>query len=506
MGLKRTLVCIGVCLCGALPAWGYTVRHDGLGRVLRWPASSLPVSYRVGVSGAAAVAGEEAVADEDAVSSAVVRAFQTWNRVPGSYFRLQYAGRTATSRPAPDGENCVIWVTAGWRYKPETIAYTTVWIDAAGRIIDADIELNAERFVWSADGEAGAVDTQNAVTHECGHVVGLAHSLDSTSPTMFPIVLLGEVLKRSLEPDDLAGVRVLYPLESSELAVYAASGAAPDRLRPMLVALPPSDGAETPSVIVRTDLDGDGVAELGLFRGGERPSLSIVQPDPAGGEPLEIAYDEWTIPAGGEIEDAATLDVDGDGLKELLVLKYDATGGRQEVLVYDMPDWGQVQETAMRPPMARDAWRIPKGGNVLAVFALRHLGGTNVGVVRAGRNGLELELTTPPQPGDLTEADAERGESVPVLLPEAFTFADIEAADVDGDGVDEVVVLDQEGADATVSIYDLAFDAGGPAPVLKLRSTMPLEQAADERALAVVGLDLEGRGADQLGILRGTIR
>jgi hypothetical protein len=435
-------------------------------------------------------------------------AVQTWSRVPGSYLRLRYAGQTTESRPAPDGENCVIWVTRDWPYKPETIAYTTAWIDASGLIIDADIELNAELFTWSAEGAPGTVDTQNAVAHECGHVVGLAHSIDSTGPTMFPIVLLGEVLKRSLETDDLAGVRVLYPLVSSKLALYGVS----DRLRLVLDGLPAFprsegyDGARTPSLVVRTDLDGDGVHELGLFRTGERPSFSIVEPDPAGGEPIEIAYDAWAIPAQGEVEDAAVLDVDGNGLEELLVLKYDGAGGTQEVLVYDMPAWGQVQEAAARPPMGRDAWRIPRGGNVLAMFALRHFAGTSLGIIRAGRAGLELELTTPPQAGDMTEADAARGESVPVLLPEHFAFTDIEAADLDGDGTDEVIVLDQDGAKASVSIYDLALDADGPALMLRLRSTMPLEQAQDERALAIVGLDLEGCGADQLGVLRGTIR
>jgi hypothetical protein len=77
---------------------------------------------------------------------------------------------------------------------------------------------------------------------------------------------------------------------------------------------------------------------------------------------------------------------------------------------------------------------------------------------------------------------------------------------VDGDGVDEVVVLDQDGAKAAVSIYDLVLDAERPAFELRLRSAAPLEQARNERALVVVGLDLDGGGADQLAILRGTIR
>jgi len=499
MGLRRALFCIVLCLCGVPTASAFVICHDTSGHTLHWPASSLPVHYRVGVSGS--------VEDDEALTSAVVRAFQTWNRVPGSYLRFRYDGRTSTSRPAPDGENCVIWVMGGWSHKPEMIAYTTVWPGYAGQVIDVDIELNAEWFVWSVDGASGEVDVQNVVTHESGHALGLAHSLESTRTTMFPVILLGEVLKRSLEPDDVAGLRALYPAVATELVVYEPVGVPSDGLREVLDGLIAEDAAGAPSIVLRADTDGDGADEIGLFRAGERPSFSIVKPGEVGDEPLLVAYDEWVIPAGGEVEDAAALDVDGDGLEELIVLKYDLTLASQEVLVYPMPTWGAVDEAAARPALARDAWRIPAGNTLLALFAMRCPGGGSLGVVRARASGaLELELVSAPLPGDMTAADAARGESVPVLVPEGFAMTDIDAADLDGDGVDEVIVLDQDGSEATLRAYDVVAHVDVPVLTLRLRWSVPLWQLPLRRALSVMGLDLDALGVDRLGILHAEIR
>jgi hypothetical protein len=496
MGLRRALLCTVLCLCGALPASAYVVRDGADGATLRWPATSLPVRYRVGVSGLSE--------DDEALTAAAVRAFQAWNRAPGSYFRFRYAGRTNAVRAAPDGENCMIWVVGNWPYKPETIAYTTAWVDGSGRIVEADIELNAEAFAWSPFGAASAVDVQNAVTHECGHVLGLAHSLETTEATMFPVILLGEVLKRSLGSDDVEGVRALYPVLASEMVLYEPAGTPPGALRPVVDRLFTEGPGSTPSIVLRADVDGDGTDEFGVFRGGvgdERGSFSLLKPGDDNGDPLLVAYDEWEIPAGG-VEDAAALDVDGDGLDELVVLKYDWLQASQEVDVYAMPAWGAVAEADARPPIARDAWRIPEGNNLLALFAVRAPDGGRLGVVRAtALGGLELELVSPPRPGDMTPEDAARGERVTVVLPQGFAMTDIDAADLDGDGVDEVLVLDQSGSDATVRAYDVILHPDGLALMLKQRWSLPVEQLAGQRALGLIGLDLDGSGLDYVGIL-----
>jgi uncharacterized protein (TIGR03382 family) len=139
------------------------------------------------------------------------------------------------------------------------VALTSVLYDpATGRIFDADIEINGwdgdagalatsqPQHGWyftchpepgsglgtcSSYGEAGCefIDLRNTVTHEVGHVVGLAHPCGSDGPlcsaspppgevpflarTMSPTTVVGEVLKRDLSRDDVDGVCAIYPAE-----------------------------------------------------------------------------------------------------------------------------------------------------------------------------------------------------------------------------------------------------------------------------------------------------
>jgi uncharacterized protein (TIGR03382 family) len=134
------------------------------------------------------------------------------------------------------------------------VALTSVLYDpTTGRIVNADLEVNG----W--DGQAGGpvsagssgpdhgwyftcdkqpgwapcttygqggcfyIDLQNTITHEAGHFVGLAHPCgDAGEPTcssdpsfaqttMYPVTTPGDVAKRTLSPDDVAGVCAIYP-------------------------------------------------------------------------------------------------------------------------------------------------------------------------------------------------------------------------------------------------------------------------------------------------------
>ena len=145
------------------------------------------------------------------------------------------------------------------------VALTSVLYDEnSGRIVDADIEVNA----W--DGQAGSLassgggpvhgwyftcdkqpgwaactsyaqdgcyfmDLQNTVTHEVGHFIGLAHVCEPSQGnctqslagiTMFPSTAPGDVEKRSLAQDDVDGVCAIYPQHHSS-GGCASGGAAP---------------------------------------------------------------------------------------------------------------------------------------------------------------------------------------------------------------------------------------------------------------------------------------
>jgi hypothetical protein len=70
-----------------------------------------------------------------------------------------------------------------------------------------------KRKSWSTSGEPGYYDVQNVATHEFGHWLDLNDLSDSsdTEKTMYYSISYGELKKRSLESDDIAGIRSIYP-------------------------------------------------------------------------------------------------------------------------------------------------------------------------------------------------------------------------------------------------------------------------------------------------------
>jgi hypothetical protein len=65
-----------------------------------------------------------------------------------------------------------------------------------------------EEHTW-VDGALGGFDIETVALHEIGHLLGLMHT-DVSGSVMFPTVSANSTL-RSLQSDDLAGIRALYP-------------------------------------------------------------------------------------------------------------------------------------------------------------------------------------------------------------------------------------------------------------------------------------------------------
>ena len=106
------------------------------------------------------------------------------------------------------GRTSSYWFHSAWPYDPAFAAMTYRFYDTRnGQLIDADIAVNGEGFRWS-DGGSGH-DIENTLTHEVGHIGGLGHSSDGNA-TMFGRTEPLETKKRSLEPDDLAGLDAIY--------------------------------------------------------------------------------------------------------------------------------------------------------------------------------------------------------------------------------------------------------------------------------------------------------
>jgi hypothetical protein len=144
-----------------------------------------------------------------APANAAVRAgADTWALQSGASFAFQYAGASTQTTTGYDGTNLVVFRNAS---SGSAIA-TTYWWSSGSGIIDADIVFwdGAFRFFAGTAGCSGGFYIEDIAAHEFGHALGLGHST-VTGATMYPSTSSCNVANRSLDADDIAGVRSLYP-------------------------------------------------------------------------------------------------------------------------------------------------------------------------------------------------------------------------------------------------------------------------------------------------------
>lgn len=190
---------------------------------LFWPART--IAYYLNKRGSADLAIKEVV-------GAVRRSFFSWASPSCTDLEPRFMGLdggeqtnlTLGEGEAPDRKNLLIWREDQWppagvtdgTITKDMAAVTTLSYDAdSGAIIDADIDLNGHDFFWttSDDQMQRSRDVQNIVTHEVGHLLGLAHSKNAEA-TMFAMTEDAELKKRTLEQDDLDGICAIYPYGS----------------------------------------------------------------------------------------------------------------------------------------------------------------------------------------------------------------------------------------------------------------------------------------------------
>ncbi len=239
------------------------------GAPLFWPLPAVP--YHVNTDRVASSPSCAASPAGDPALDAIRASYLAW-RQPCASFDLVYAGTTAEMRTGLDGagENIVVF-RRGWcsndpqatsdpcytdpdvdcgniygcfedhgAQDKQAVAITAVLYDpGSGRIFDADIQVNGwdgaqvggqlklpatngwyftcatppdNPKICTTYGEADCyyMDLQNTITHEAGHVLGLAHTSDPNT-VMFITTAPGEKKKRTLSQDDIGGVCAIYP-------------------------------------------------------------------------------------------------------------------------------------------------------------------------------------------------------------------------------------------------------------------------------------------------------
>jgi MYXO-CTERM domain-containing protein len=218
----------------------------------------------------------------DVVDATLARSAANWStRTDGcSYMTLSATPAYRSLDVANDGQPVVVFRYDVWQrpgskqpHDSAAIGLTTVfYLDTPGQvgdgsILDADVELNGVNYTFitapsqpdppkpkkCAAGTDGAcvADLENTLTHELGHVQGLAHTcwdhitptpplddhnqpipdcfggilpMSITSTTMYPYSSTpGETSKRNLSPDDQRAICEIYQPSGAPPACYIAA-------------------------------------------------------------------------------------------------------------------------------------------------------------------------------------------------------------------------------------------------------------------------------------------
>ena len=182
-------------------AW--EVKTNAQGDPLHWKTNTIPIHYNPEHSGLSS----------QQVSNAIEQAAQAWSY---SFTTLQNKGETTQRSITHEDEHYSVLFSDDWNEDPDILALTYTWSKNDGEIVHFDIEMNADHFVWSIDGNSQTHDLQNTLTHELGHALGLDHS-NISQATMAASSTAGETSKRALHEDDKEGHSYIYshPLEGS---------------------------------------------------------------------------------------------------------------------------------------------------------------------------------------------------------------------------------------------------------------------------------------------------
>jgi len=145
------------------------------------------------------------VPETDAIA-AIRSGASAWSGVAN--IELVYAGTTSGSSLTYNGMNEVFFRNDSSGY----IAEAYWWYDGSGRLLDVDVVFHENfRFYSGNIGCNGdGYYIENTVAHEFGHVLGLGHSSVAVA-TMWPFSGGCDTSWETLDADDIAGVRSLYP-------------------------------------------------------------------------------------------------------------------------------------------------------------------------------------------------------------------------------------------------------------------------------------------------------
>lgn len=187
---------------------------DTAGKPLFWPSRCITMLVNRSASAKASL---------ETTQSLLAGAFAKWSNVtcdacgaPGKPSLVGTEGGPTDCgfgfdrTPGAVHTNVLSYYDKVWPNDADQIALTTVSyrIDT-GEILDADLQINSTMQL-ATDGRSDAFDLDSVITHEVGHVLGLAHSGDPNA-TMRITYEPGDTTIRNLTGDDVCGICAAAP-------------------------------------------------------------------------------------------------------------------------------------------------------------------------------------------------------------------------------------------------------------------------------------------------------
>jgi hypothetical protein len=150
----------------------------------------------------------------EALELGVREALQLWTDATG--FKFVYAGK-ASGRVARDGRNRVV-IMARWPQElPITApAWCQAYLDASGKIVEADILLNAQAFSFTTKREAreGSLYVEEVLAKEIGRSLGIG--LGGEAGDHYRSAQAGDGFAPGIDPAEMAAYLSLYAASPGE--------------------------------------------------------------------------------------------------------------------------------------------------------------------------------------------------------------------------------------------------------------------------------------------------
>lgn len=199
--------------------------------------------------------------------------------------------------------------------------------------------------------------------------------------------------------------------------------------------------------------------------------------------------DLWNIPAGNSSIATAGVDIDGDGRKEVAVMKNE--NGDYNLYVYNSPVGSTAQLVR-----AMDLWNIPSGDNTVAIAGVDYNGDGRDELAVMKNEGGDYNVYIYFAPTTTEAAFLIGGDKW--NIPAGNNVVAMTGLDIDGDAKDEIAVMKNENGDHNLYVY---YSPNGMEPAV-LAGIDKWEIPSGDNTIGITGIDINDDGRDELGIMK----